>query len=379
MTTKDVWFQGYMSLAMLSCLFSLLALTSSFSNDDNPTPAITLEGRIESYNKFGAAMLSFTEADMAQAGFTLGDVISITVKDKTIEAPYFDGYYVLPGEYVCVAYPTYPSVCFTSNNVGLPAGLRGLEGQTVVVRMKQKGGKSDVQEALSMKYTNIRTDYASDEIYANARAVKGGRIAGSRLYRSTTPFSNTINRAEYVSRYLEQHKVKSVLNLTDTEEDMAGYDMPAYSRTLWEGGNVILCPLKADPTAADFNNPLIAALKELAKKPAPYLVHCTEGKDRTGYVCAFLEGLCGATYEEITDDYLTTFDNFYHLDRTKDLTKYDALLHLNLNPCLMFYAGVESESQLAVVDYAKAFSTFLLSHGMSQDELDALIRALATP
>jgi protein tyrosine/serine phosphatase len=30
-----------------------------------------------------------------------------------------------------------------------------------------------------------------------------------------------------------------------------------------------------------------------------YVVHCIEGKDRTGYVCALLEGLCGATYEEI--------------------------------------------------------------------------------
>lgn len=39
-------------------------------------------------------------------------------------------------------------------------------------------------------------------------------------------------------------------------------------------GNVILCPLKADPTADDFNKRLIAALKELPTRPAPYIVHC---------------------------------------------------------------------------------------------------------
>lgn len=55
---------------------------------------------------------------------------------------------------MCVAYPTYPSVCFTANNVGLPDELMGLEGHTVVVKMKEKGGKLDVQQALCMKYTN---------------------------------------------------------------------------------------------------------------------------------------------------------------------------------------------------------------------------------
>ena len=96
-----------------------------------------------------------------------------------------------------------------------------------------------------------------------ARAVSAGNIASGVLHRSSTPFTNTSCRACYVSDYLEYKKVMTVLNLADTEEKMQAYDMPPYSRTLWEGGNVILCPLKADPTADDYNNRLIAALKEL--------------------------------------------------------------------------------------------------------------------
>jgi len=119
-----------------------------------------------------------------------------------------------------------------------------------------------------------------------ARAVSAGNIASRVLHRCSTPFTNTSCRACYVSDYLEYKKVMTVLNLADTEEKMQAYDMPPYSRTLWEGGNVILCPLKADPTADDYNNRLIAALKELTSRPAPYVVHCMEGKDRTGYVCA---------------------------------------------------------------------------------------------
>ena len=185
---------------LLSLLFSLASCHKEYSESE-----IILVGKITSYNEFGAAMLDFTEADMTEAGFTLGDVISITVTGKEIEMPYYDGYYTRNGEYLCVAYPTYPSICFTANNIGLPEELSGLEGYEVVVKMKEKGGKADVQQALSMKYTNNRTDY---------------------------------------------------------------------------------------PVATD----------------------------------ALLEGLCGATYEEIVDDYLVTYDNYYHKTPEKDSDVCNALV-----------------------------------------------------
>ena len=363
---------------VLLVFVSLLTFMVSCSDDDDTKSVPTLEGKIVSYNEFGAAMLDFTETDMTKAGFTLGDVVSITVDGKEIVMPYYDGYYTRNGEYLCVAYPTYPSICFTANNVGLPEELMGLEGHAVTVRMKEKGGCIDVQQALSMKYTNDREDYdlISDAAFANARGVSAGKMASGILYRSSSPFSNEINRAKYVSEYLEQAKVMTVLNLTDTEEKMAAYDMPAYSRSLWEGGQVILCPLKADPTADDYNQRLVAALKELPSRPAPYVVHCTEGKDRTGYVCALLEGLCGATYEEIVADYLITYDNYYQITPVKDPALCNTLVSLRLNTCLMYYAGVTDEAQLPEVDYAKAFASYLLSHGMSQQQLDALVQAL---
>jgi len=136
-------------------LVSLLPLVTSCSDDDDKGNMPMLKGKISSYNEFGAAMLDFTEADMTNAGFTLGDIISITVDGKEIVMPYYDGYYTRNGEYLCVAYPTYPSICFTANNVGLPKELTGLEGYDVVVKMKEKGGKADVQQALSMKSFGI--------------------------------------------------------------------------------------------------------------------------------------------------------------------------------------------------------------------------------
>ena len=365
------------NIKIQSLLMAALLLVSC-SDNDKTDEAPLCQGIISSYNEFGAAMLNLKEADMTKAGFTLGDVISITVDDKEIVMPYYDGFYTRNAEYLCVAYPTYPSVCFTANNVGLPESLRGLEGHAVTIRMKEKGGCLDVQKALSMKYANNREDYPdhTDAEFANARAVSAGNIAYGVLHRCSSPFCNDINRASYVSQYLEREQVQTVLNLADTEENMQAYDMPPYSRSLWDGGNVILCPLKADPTADDYNNRLIAALKELPSHPAPYVVHCMEGKDRTGYVCALLEGLCGATYDEIVADYLITYANYYQITPEQNPELCNTLVSLRLNTCLMYYAGVTDEALLPDVDYAKAFSDYLLTHGMTPQQLDALVQAL---
>ena len=363
------------SLAVfVSIFFGAVSCKKDIPVDVDPI----LEGIISSYNEFGAAMLDFTEADMTDAGFTLGDVITITVDGKELEMPYYDGFYTRNGEYLCVAYPTYPSICFTANNTGLPAEFTGLEGHPVVVKMKEKGGCLDVQTALSMKYTNNREDYGdlSDAEFANARAVTAGNVASGVLHRSSSPFCNDINRAGFVSKYLEDAAVATVLNLADTEEKMLTYDMPTYSRSLWDDGDVILCPLKADPTADDYNNRLIEALKELPSHPAPYVVHCMEGKDRTGYVCALLEGLCGASYDEIVEDYLITYDNYYRINPAKNPDLCNTLVSLRLNTCLMYYAGVSDEAQLPKNDFAESFSDYLLSHGMSKQQLDALIQVL---
>ena len=370
-------------LSVIICQLVFSVALTSCSDDDTTDNTPVLKGKITSYNEFGAAMLSFTETDMTNAGFTLGDVISITIDDKKeIVMPYYDGFYTRNGEFLCVAYPTYPSICFTANNIGLPKELTDLEGHSVTVRMKEKGGCLDVQTALSMKYSNERIEYPdlSDAEFANARTVKAGNIPSGILYRSSSPFSNDIKRDIYVSEYLQQEKVRTVLNLADNEEKILSYkDIPPYSLSLWKEGNVILCPLKADPTADDYNNRLIEALKQLPSHPAPYLVHCMEGKDRTGYVCALLEGLCGATYEEIVADYLVTYDNYYYINPAKDPVLCNTLVSLRLNTCLMFYANVSDESQLPNIDYAKAFSSYLLSHGMTQQQLDALVHALTVP
>ena len=52
----------------------------------------------------------------------------------------------------------------------------------------------------------------------------------------------------------------------------------------------------------EFRGKIAAGFMGLLEHDGPYLIHCTEGKDRTGFVCLLLEAHCGASYEEIADD-----------------------------------------------------------------------------
>ena len=66
-----------MSAFILLLFVSVLTVTTSCSDDDKSSAKPTLQGKISSYNEFGAAMLDFTEADMTKAGFTLGDLVRV--------------------------------------------------------------------------------------------------------------------------------------------------------------------------------------------------------------------------------------------------------------------------------------------------------------
>ena len=68
-----------------------------------------------------------------------------------------------------------------------------------------------------------------------------------------------------------------------------------------------------DFAAEEFNAKLKTGLVYLIDNEGPYLIHCNEGKDRAGFVAALLEALGGAEAEEIVEDYMLSYENYYHV------------------------------------------------------------------
>lgn len=105
----------------------------------------------------------------------------------------------------------------------------------------------------------------------------------------------------------------------------------------------------------------------MADDPGIYLIHCKEGKDRAGFVCAVLECLMGASAAEVVEDYMETFFNYYGVG--KGSYEYDAIAQGNIIKTLKTAFGI---SDLNDADLAACAQDYLLSIGMSSDEISRL-------
>jgi hypothetical protein len=100
----------------------------------------------------------------------------------------------------------------------------------------------------------------------------------------------------------------------------------------------------------------------------PYLIHCNEGKDRAGFVSALLECLMGATLDEVIDDYMVTYYNYYGVEEGSE--KYNAVLKNNLIKALNATFKVDDIYKADLAAEAEAF--LMEDAGLTADEVSAL-------
>ena len=105
-------------------------------------------------------------------------------------------------------------------------------------------------------------------------------------------------------------------------------------------------------------------LRFMATNQGVYLVHCTEGKDRAGFVSALLECLKGATLEEVISDYMETYYNYYGVE--KGTRKYDAIANSNIVESLQQAFNVDS---LETSDLVKEAEEYLRDIGLNSFEI----------
>ena len=110
----------------------------------------------------------------------------------------------------------------------------------------------------------------------------------------------------------------------------------------------------------------------LTETEPPYLVHCTEGKDRTGFVCMLVEALAGAEYQQIADDYMVTYDNYYGITAESEPDKYKTILEKNLDAMIRSIVGDESVD-ITTADLSVYAKNYLIKAGMSEEEIAAFL------
>lgn len=342
-------------------------------------PEVT--GTVTQIERYGHAVTDITIEEFNSLGYTLGDVVTVTTGGENYDMPYFNGYYVDTGEMMLRAYPgqEYIAICI---NYGRFSDVANVEvGSAVTISLKEKGGELGTQTVMSLSYTNDRADYESDEIFANFREIDTTGIAGGVLYRSCSPINDENNRAATADALAAAQGIRSVMNLADTPEEIEEYigaeDFASdYYKTLYDSGNVIALGMPVNFQSDEFAEGIVRGLVFLSEHETPYLIHCTEGKDRAGFASALLEALMGASRDEIISDYMESYANYYDIDESSE--SYEIIVDQNIMAMLRTIAGVDSDRALSRANLAAGAEQYLLAHGMSQGAVNTLKAKLST-
>ncbi len=372
---KCIWKNAAALLMAAVLLFGLSACGGNRQRTDVSVSGLPIIHEPE----FGGVYITITIDDFNARGFRYGDSVDLSFSNGYTlnDLPYYNGYYVDAGEVLVIAYPGYAYVKAAVNygaDLWETAGVDKTD--TASVRLNTPGKYREIQEARDIHYFDERERYTTDEIFANFRAVSVTGLGKNVFYRSASPCDNQHNRAPYVDRLMKDAGVNCILNLADNEEKIEGYiqkedfDSP-YFLTLYEGGQVIPLALSMNYLSDDFGKKIAASFTEMAEKEGPYLVHCTEGKDRTGFVCMLVEALMGASYQEIVDDYMLTYDNYYKINQKSDKAKYDVILDKNLVSMMKTVVG-DDQADLKKTDLAAAAKAYLIRSGMTEDAVERL-------
>lgn len=371
----------------------ILSLCACQKKKEESDPSIA-DYPIEHEMEYGGVYIKIAIDDFNALGFSFGDSIDLTFDNgrKLEDIPYYNGYYVDAGEPLLIGYPGYEYIKATINygqdlwdefSLKVPANVEGLwkkavleEHNTATITLHEKGKYLPIQEASDIHYFDERERYDSDAMFANFRSMNLGKLKRDVIYRSASPCDNQHNRAPYVDALIREAGVKTILDLADNEVKIEkyiardGFASP-YFLSLFENDQVIPIALNMNYLSDDFGMKIVQGFNLMAEKEGPYLIHCTEGKDRTGFVAMLIEALAKASYEEIEADYMKTYANYYRIDKSNDKEKYQIILERNLDGMIAFMvndAGIDFKN----CDLSIYAENYLQRCGMSEEQIQAL-------
>ena len=374
---------------VLTLLFiSTMSITLGACNKKKENKEIKLDNySIHRDDEFGGAYIDISIADFNNLGFKFGDSLDLSFSNnvKYQDIGYYSGYYVPAGQELVVGYPGYDYIKFCINYGDDVYTMNKFDKDTkVTITVNTSAKYIDIEETLSISYSDDITQYDSAEEFANFRQMKAGNLKEGILYRGASPIDNRRNRASTVDKLLEEHHIQYDIDLADKQVTANTFayvdDKPMlaasnfvigdYFQNLLDDDKVVLLGMAAAYKNDDFAAKMKIMFETILNNDGPYYIHCLEGKDRTGYVCMVIEALCGATYDELIDDYFITYHNYYGIE--KGSNKYEVIKSMHIDEMIRYVFDFDEDTNLLTANYHTPVNAYLLSIGLTQDQINAI-------
>jgi len=352
---------------------------------------------IREISKYGNVELAMSGREFLSHGYDYGDIVTVAVGDQTYDMPVGSSYSdVDDGKMICrVEIGKEEDRLVLAINMGDFASSAGIAVKTKIdgepgyrwdclqsdlpaisFVMKERGGYANEYRLRQLVRTDTREDYAhlTDEAFANFREIETSGMGNGVLYRSSSPIDPQIGRNAYADAALHKAGIRTVINLADTMAGAQSY--PGYSESAYSACNIVALSLGLDVRSEAFEDGLAKGLRHLIAQDGPYLVHCTEGKDRAGFVSAVLQCLMGASAQEVMEDYMTTYENYYGVE--KDSESYGVIAENNIKKTLEDVFDIKDIEKPDVNLRYEAKAYMMERLGLTVNEVDALIACLGS-
>ncbi len=334
-------------------------------------------------NKFGNIYTDLKKQDLYDAGFELGDILTMSFLGQKVEAPLVTSYSDVTSLSTGIFALEDLETITLAINMGDFASYYGIaEKQSendevlwtlkdgvddpveIEFSMKEKGGYNDQYTILQLKFSNEREDYKhlSDEEFANFRNIATSGMGKNVLYRSSTAIDDVYKRASYADAAARSHHIAFVINLSEDEANLQ--NLPGYEETYFASIKHLTKNINLDVKSEENRNDTAEFMRCFANNEGPYLVQCLQGKDRTGIICAILESLMGASYDEIVEDYMATFYNWYGI--TKEDSAYQIIAEMNIINTLK---TIYDSDDLKNIDMKQKAEEYLSGIGLREEEI----------
>ena len=364
-------------LICLAGILSLISVSACTSKGQDKKP-ILKNYKMHHDDEFGGAYIDISISGFNDLGFKFGDSVDFSFSNgvQYTDIGYYSGYYVAAGSELLVGYPGYDYIKFCINyGDDLYVDNHFDSSTTVTITLNESQKYEAIEETLSISYNDDITTYESEEQFANFREISPGRMKQGLIYRGASPIDNRRKRCSTVDKLLKENNIQYDIDLADTKETVESFyakedfNSP-YFKSLDDQGKLLTLGMAAAYKKDDFSNKLKNMCLSMIENDGPYYIHCLEGKDRTGYVCMVLEALCGATYTELVDDYFITYHNYYGIEEGTD--KYEAIKEIHIDEMIRYVFGFNEQTHLLGATYYSSATNYLLSIGLTQEQIDAL-------
>ena len=323
-------------------------------------------------------------ADSFLTQFEIGDIVTVAFDGyDTLEMPVAESSSDVPiAGFLVAAIKGSDQLVLTahyaqmSDVLGITAENAPLQ---VSISMKEKGGYLlglDIMRNTQYMDTYLEAypDLSIEE-FANFRDVHTTGMGKNKLYRSSSPIYLYLGRNYYADSLAQVAGIATFVNLADSES--SAYSNKGYETTYYSTQNVIFLGIPPEFFSTSFKEGLVKGFRYMIEHDGPYLVHCTYGMDRTGFMIAVLEALMGATTEEIQDDYAKTFSNYFTVIDSKQVTLNEQQVDFFKSVVLRNLRAVYHAEGIEVpetddADWVTATENYLEKLGMTPQEISEL-------